>query len=64
MARVTPLDARHEDFVHDVAYDHYGQRLATCASDLTVHVFDWVRRGAEARERERERGLEREGLTA
>jgi WD40 repeat protein len=41
---LTALDARHTDFVHDVAYDYYGQRLATCASDLTVRVFDWVRR--------------------
>jgi WD40 repeat protein len=40
---LTALDARHTDFVHDVAYDYYGQRLATCASDLTVRVFDWVR---------------------
>lgn len=23
----------HDDFVHDVSYDFYGKRLATCSSD-------------------------------
>jgi hypothetical protein len=24
---------KHEDFVHDVQYDFYGKRIATCSSD-------------------------------
>ncbi|CAM9201161.1 unnamed protein product [Phaeothamnion confervicola] len=30
----------HADLVHDVRYDHYGKRLATCSSDQTVRVWD------------------------
>ena len=26
--------------IHDVAYDHYGQRVATCSSDQCIRVFD------------------------
>ena len=29
----------HSDFVHDVAYDHYGKRLATCSSDHKVKIW-------------------------
>jgi len=51
--RVAAVDTRHQDFVHDIAYDFYGQRLATCASDLAITVFDWnaaaVRRGCPMR---------------
>ncbi len=32
--------SEHEDFVHDLAYDFYGKRLATCSSDQRVKVFD------------------------
>ena len=28
------------DYVHDVAYDHSGRRVATCSSDNTIKVFD------------------------
>ena len=28
------------DIIHDVAYDHYGRRVATCSSDNTIQVFD------------------------
>ncbi|KAG5186185.1 nucleoporin-like protein [Tribonema minus] len=30
----------HADFVHDVKYDFYGKRLATCSSDQSVRVWD------------------------
>lgn len=30
--------AEHKDLVHDVAYDFYGKRMATCSSDHTVKV--------------------------
>jgi len=32
----------HGDIVHDVAYDHYGRRVATCSSDNTIKVFNDV----------------------
>ena len=31
--------SEHDDFVHDVAYDHYGKRLASCSSDHTIKVW-------------------------
>lgn len=30
----------HEGFVNDVQYDFYGRRLATCATDRRIEVFD------------------------
>eukprot|EP01103_Thecamoeba_quadrilineata_P013431 TRINITY_DN3732_c0_g1_i1.p1 TRINITY_DN3732_c0_g1~~TRINITY_DN3732_c0_g1_i1.p1 ORF type:complete len:314 (-),score=37.30 TRINITY_DN3732_c0_g1_i1:449-1390(-) len=30
----------HEDLIHDIAYDYYGKRLATCSSDQTIKVWD------------------------
>lgn len=32
------IQTDHEDLIHDVAYDFYGKRLATCSSDQTVKV--------------------------
>ena len=32
------LNAEHKDLIHDVAYDYYGQRMATCSSDQFVKV--------------------------
>jgi nucleoporin SEH1 len=29
-----------QDTIHDVAYDHCGQRIATCSSDQTIRVFN------------------------
>eukprot|EP00123_Amoebidium_parasiticum_P007997 comp18510_c0_seq1/m.19904 comp18510_c0_seq1/g.19904 ORF comp18510_c0_seq1/g.19904 comp18510_c0_seq1/m.19904 type:complete len:322 (-) comp18510_c0_seq1:37-1002(-) len=34
------LDTEHKDLVLYVAYDFYGQRLATCSSDHTIRVWD------------------------
>ncbi|XP_074604760.1 nuclear pore complex protein Nup44A [Brevipalpus obovatus] len=34
------VNADHKDLIHDVAYDFYGTRLATCSSDQSVKVFD------------------------
>ena len=30
----------HDDFVHDVSYDFYGKRLATCSSDQKIRVWE------------------------
>ncbi|XP_053201540.1 nucleoporin SEH1-A-like [Panonychus citri] len=34
------VEADHKDLIHDVAYDFYGRRLATCSSDQSVKVWD------------------------
>jgi len=34
------INADHKDLIHDVAYDFYGRRMATCSSDQTVKVWD------------------------
>ncbi|KAK0181654.1 hypothetical protein PV327_003922 [Microctonus hyperodae] len=34
------IHAEHKDLIHDVAYDFYGQRMATCSSDQFVKVWD------------------------
>jgi len=31
------------DFIHDLAFDWYGKRLATCSSDQKIKVWDYVR---------------------
>lgn len=32
------INAEHKDLIHDIAYDFYGQRMATCSSDQYVKV--------------------------
>ncbi|XP_039260612.1 nucleoporin SEH1-like [Styela clava] len=34
------INAEHKDLIHDLAFDHYGKRMATCSSDQTVKVWD------------------------
>lgn len=34
------IATQHEDLVHDVAYDFYGKRLATCGADQKIKVWD------------------------
>lgn len=33
------LNAEHKDLIHDVAFDFYGRRMATCSSDQSVKVI-------------------------
>lgn len=35
------INAEHKDLIHDIAYDFYGQRMATCSSDQIVKVSTW-----------------------
>lgn len=35
----TEIRTEHKDVIHDVSYDYYGKRMATCSSDQTVKVF-------------------------
>ncbi|KAJ1839385.1 epoxide hydrolase, soluble (sEH), partial [Coemansia sp. RSA 2708] len=37
------IPVNHDDFIHDVAYNFYGTRLATCGSDRCIKVWDWNR---------------------
>ena len=32
--------SNHKDLIHDVSYDVYGRRMATCSSDQHVKVTD------------------------
>ena len=32
--------SHHKDFINDIAFDHYGRRIATCSADRTVKIFD------------------------
>eukprot|EP00566_Odontella_aurita_P027414 CAMPEP_0113565862 /NCGR_PEP_ID=MMETSP0015_2-20120614/22409_1 /TAXON_ID=2838 /ORGANISM="Odontella" /LENGTH=167 /DNA_ID=CAMNT_0000468099 /DNA_START=25 /DNA_END=525 /DNA_ORIENTATION=- /assembly_acc=CAM_ASM_000160 len=47
------LPSMHRDFVHCVAFDHFGRRIATCSGDRTVKVWDlndsgeWTFSGSE-----------------
>lgn len=36
----TKLNLHHEDVVHDIAFDYYGNRFATCSSDKKIKVWD------------------------
>lgn len=41
MFQAVNIPCQHKDLVHDVAYDHFGHRLATASSDQTVKVWDF-----------------------
>jgi nucleoporin SEH1 len=38
----TRFSSDHKEFIHDVAYDYYGRRLATGSSDSTVKIWESV----------------------
>jgi WD40 repeat protein len=31
---------KHDDFVHDVQFDFYGRRIATCSSDQSIRIWE------------------------
>ncbi|KAJ2552882.1 epoxide hydrolase, soluble (sEH) [Coemansia sp. RSA 1933] len=35
------IPVNHDDFIHDLAYNFYGTRLATCGSDRCIKIWDW-----------------------
>lgn len=39
------INTQHEDIIHDVAYDYYGKRMATCSSDQSIKIFDQDEKG-------------------
>jgi len=40
------IETEHKDLIHDVAYDHYGRRMATCSSDQSIKVWDIAEDGS------------------
>lgn len=42
MFEAQEINAEHKDLIHDVAYDFYGQRMATCSSDQYVKVSSLI----------------------
>ena len=42
MQSVEIIDTYHTDVIHDVCYDYYGKRLATCSSDQKVKIFNKI----------------------
>ncbi|XP_017483750.1 PREDICTED: nucleoporin SEH1-like [Rhagoletis zephyria] len=40
MFEVDAISADHKDVIHDVVFDYYGRRMATCSSDQTVKIWD------------------------
>ncbi|ORX67144.1 WD40 repeat-like protein [Linderina pennispora] len=41
MEKEFSIPVNHDDFIHDVAYNFYGTRLATCGSDRSIKIWDW-----------------------
>ncbi|KAF9362219.1 epoxide hydrolase, soluble (sEH) [Mortierella sp. NVP85] len=41
MNQVTKFDGTHEDLIHDVSFNYYGNRLATCSSDQKIKIWDY-----------------------
>jgi nucleoporin SEH1 len=38
--KISQFDVGHDDLIHDIAYDYYGERLVTCSSDQRVKLWD------------------------
>lgn len=34
------IETNHEEFIHHAEFDFYGERFATCSSDLTIKIFE------------------------
>ncbi|KAJ1819302.1 epoxide hydrolase, soluble (sEH) [Coemansia sp. RSA 2599] len=41
MEQELSIPVNHDDFIHDLAYNFYGTRLATCGSDRCIKIWDW-----------------------
>ena len=38
MQATSEIKTGHQDLVHDVSYDYFGRRMATCSSDQRIRV--------------------------
>lgn len=45
MVEAHSINAEHKDLIHDVAFDYYGERMATCSTDQFVKVWDQDEQG-------------------
>jgi len=43
-SRPMDLETDNEELIHDMQFDFYGKRLATCSSDLTVKIYDYSKK--------------------
>ncbi len=34
------FQTQHDDLIHDISYDFYGKRMATCSSDQKIKIWD------------------------
>jgi nucleoporin SEH1 len=39
------IEAQHEEFIHDLSFDFFGQRVATCSSDQQIKIFSKNEKG-------------------
>ena len=39
-AMLTSFPLGHDDYVHDLAFDVYGRRIATCSSDQKIRIWE------------------------
>lgn len=42
MSHIKAFSAGHDELIHDLNYDFYGKRIATCSSDQTIKVFEKI----------------------
>lgn len=38
--KINYIDSKNEGIIHDLQYDYYGRRLATCSQDGTIIIYD------------------------
>ncbi|KAJ2009306.1 epoxide hydrolase, soluble (sEH) [Coemansia thaxteri] len=41
MEQELTIPVNHDDFIHDLAYNFYATRLASCSSDRSIKIWDW-----------------------
>ena len=34
------IETHHDDMIHDIQFDYYSKRVASCSSDRTIKIFD------------------------
>ena len=37
---ISSFPLHHDDYVHDISFDFYGKRIATCSSDQKIRIFE------------------------
>lgn len=45
---LTSFPLYHDDYVHDISFDFYGKRIATCSSDLKIRIWERKSKDAES----------------